>query len=165
MEIVQTEKKFQQQKHAILRWVFAWNTFYLIGDRLHLLYLLLLPSSLDRFWFVIAWFTLAASISAFSLALVVSMLLRDNLCAHEASNCVNQGPTDKLFLNKFSSALDVLSRSREASEWDLEEKQLAERHALNKQELKDRFYLQRTQMLARHQRVSSSACWKLFFSI
>lgn len=47
----------------------------------------------------------------------------------------------------------ICSRSREASEWDLEEKQLAERHHLNKQELKDRFYLQRTQMLARHQRV------------
>ncbi|MCP9258669.1 STE20-like serine/threonine-protein kinase [Dirofilaria immitis] len=47
---------------------------------------------------------------------------------------------------------DQQKESREASEWDLEEKQLAERHHLNKQELKDRFYLQRTQMLARHQR-------------
>uniref|UniRef100_A0A158RCI0 TPH domain-containing protein n=1 Tax=Thelazia callipaeda TaxID=103827 RepID=A0A158RCI0_THECL len=46
----------------------------------------------------------------------------------------------------------TILRSREASEWDLEEKQLAERHLLNKQELKDRFYLQRSQMFARHQR-------------
>lgn len=44
-------------------------------------------------------------------------------------------------------------RSREAAIWDLEERQLEERHALYKQELKDRFFLQRSQMLARHQRV------------
>ncbi|VBB29056.1 unnamed protein product [Acanthocheilonema viteae] len=52
----------------------------------------------------------------------------------------------------FQQQKHAILRSREASEWDLEEKQLAERHHLNKQELKDRFYLQRTQMLARHQR-------------
>uniref|UniRef100_A0A158Q818 Protein kinase domain-containing protein n=1 Tax=Elaeophora elaphi TaxID=1147741 RepID=A0A158Q818_9BILA len=52
----------------------------------------------------------------------------------------------------FQQQKHAVLRSREASEWDLEEKQLAERHHLNKQELKDRFYLQRTQMLARHQR-------------
>uniref|UniRef100_A0A0N5AZN8 TPH domain-containing protein n=1 Tax=Syphacia muris TaxID=451379 RepID=A0A0N5AZN8_9BILA len=43
-------------------------------------------------------------------------------------------------------------RSREAALWDLEEKQLDERHILYKQELKDRFFLQRSQMMARHQR-------------
>lgn len=54
-------------------------------------------------------------------------------------------------------------RSREASEWDMEEKQTLERHILYKQELKDRFYLQRTQMLARHQRVTSLAFWLYSF--
>lgn len=58
------------------------------------------------------------------------------------------------FLTFIFDFICYFSRSREASEWDLEEKQLAERHHLNKQELKDRFYLQRTQMLARHQRVN-----------
>ncbi|MFH4974455.1 hypothetical protein AB6A40_001164 [Gnathostoma spinigerum] len=43
-------------------------------------------------------------------------------------------------------------RTREASMWNLEERQLAEKRDLYKQELKERFHLQRTQMLARHQR-------------
>ncbi|VDK17288.1 unnamed protein product [Anisakis simplex] len=53
---------------------------------------------------------------------------------------------------KFQQQKHAVLRSREASEWDMEEKQTLERHILYKQELKDRFYLQRTQMLARHQR-------------
>ncbi|VDN55924.1 unnamed protein product [Dracunculus medinensis] len=52
----------------------------------------------------------------------------------------------------FQQQKHAVLRSREAAEWELEERQLTERHHLYKQELKDRFFLQRTQMFARHQR-------------
>ncbi len=45
--------------------------------------------------------------------------------------------------------------AREAEIWAIEERQLQERQQLYKQQLKDLFYLQRTQMLERHKRVCS----------
>ena len=58
------------------------------------------------------------------------------------------------------------SRSdREAAIWDLSEKSLHERHQLMKQQLKDQYFLQRHQLLKKHEKVmtpqgSSSAAQK-----
>ncbi|CAH2208403.1 jg24570, partial [Pararge aegeria aegeria] len=41
-------------------------------------------------------------------------------------------------------------RTREAALWELEEKQIHERHQLAKRQLKDEFLLRRHQMLVRH---------------
>ncbi|CAN0091989.1 unnamed protein product [Lampetra planeri] len=43
-----------------------------------------------------------------------------------------------------------LLRAREAGMWDLEERQMQERHQLMKQQLKEQFFLQRHQLLKRH---------------
>lgn len=43
--------------------------------------------------------------------------------------------------------------AREAAIWELEERQLQEKHQLSKRQLKDIFFLQRHQMLVRHEKV------------
>ncbi|KAK0396487.1 hypothetical protein QR680_001736 [Steinernema hermaphroditum] len=45
-----------------------------------------------------------------------------------------------------------LERSRESADWELEERRIIERQQLLKQALKDQFFLQRSHMLARHQK-------------
>ncbi|KAI3373852.1 hypothetical protein L3Q82_022433 [Scortum barcoo] len=45
-----------------------------------------------------------------------------------------------------------LVREREATIWDMEEKNLYERHQLLKQQLKDRYFLQRHQLLKKHEK-------------
>uniref|UniRef100_A0A1I7ZIZ5 Protein kinase domain-containing protein n=1 Tax=Steinernema glaseri TaxID=37863 RepID=A0A1I7ZIZ5_9BILA len=45
-----------------------------------------------------------------------------------------------------------LERSRESADWELEERRIIERQQLLKQALKDQFFLQRSNMLARHQK-------------
>ena len=42
-----------------------------------------------------------------------------------------------------------LMRAREAALWEMEERQLHEKHQLAKRQLKDMFFLQRHQMLVR----------------
>lgn len=48
-----------------------------------------------------------------------------------------------------------LLRSKEATIWELEERHMHERHALAKKQLKDIFFLQRHQMMTRHEKVRS----------
>ncbi|KAM9846781.1 serine/threonine-protein kinase 10 isoform 2-T2 [Aulostomus maculatus] len=54
--------------------------------------------------------------------------------------------TERNCLNKKHS----LVREREATIWDMEEKNLYERHQLMKQQLKDQYFLQRHQLLRKH---------------
>ena len=50
------------------------------------------------------------------------------------------------------------SRSeREAAIWDLSERNLHERHQLMKQQLKDQYFLQRHQLLKKHDKVNPDA--------
>uniref|UniRef100_A0A8C5MEE1 non-specific serine/threonine protein kinase n=1 Tax=Leptobrachium leishanense TaxID=445787 RepID=A0A8C5MEE1_9ANUR len=53
---------------------------------------------------------------------------------------------EREFLNKKQQLL----RDREAFIWDLEERQLQERHQLMKQQLKDQYFLQRHELLRKH---------------
>uniref|UniRef100_A0A3B4B2W5 non-specific serine/threonine protein kinase n=1 Tax=Periophthalmus magnuspinnatus TaxID=409849 RepID=A0A3B4B2W5_9GOBI len=46
-----------------------------------------------------------------------------------------------------------LIREREATTWEMEEKNLHERHQLLKQQLKDQYFLQRHQLLKKHEKV------------
>ena len=50
---------------------------------------------------------------------------------------------------QFLQQKQQLMRQREAAIWEMEEKQLHERHQLAKRQLKDMFFLQRHQMLVR----------------
>lgn len=52
----------------------------------------------------------------------------------------------------FVPSLIVLER--EATIWDMEEKNLYERHQLLKQQLKDQYFLQRHQLLKKHEKVN-----------
>lgn len=45
--------------------------------------------------------------------------------------------------------------AREAAVWELEERHLQEKHQLSKRQLKDIFFLQRHQMLVRHEKVKN----------
>ena len=54
---------------------------------------------------------------------------------------------------QFLQQKQQLRRQREAAIWEMEEKQLHERHQLAKRQLKDMFFLQRHQML-----VNTIAC-------
>lgn len=47
-----------------------------------------------------------------------------------------------------------LERTKEAAQWELEKRQMHERHQLANRQLKDIFFLQRHQMLVRHEKVS-----------
>ena len=46
-----------------------------------------------------------------------------------------------------------LLTAREAAIWELEERQLHEKHQLAKRQLKELFFLKRRQMLTRHEKV------------
>lgn len=48
----------------------------------------------------------------------------------------------------------VLFVAREAAVWEVEERQLHDKHQFLKSQLKDNFFLQRSQMLLRHQKVT-----------
>jgi len=48
-----------------------------------------------------------------------------------------------------------LSSDREACIWDLEERQQQEKHQLIKQQLKDQYFLQRHELLRKHEKVNS----------
>lgn len=47
----------------------------------------------------------------------------------------------------------VSSADREAALWEMEEHQLQERHQLVKQQLKDQYFLQRHDLLRKHEKV------------
>lgn len=53
---------------------------------------------------------------------------------------------------QFLQQKQQLMRGREAAIWELEEKQIHEKHQLAKRQLKDIFFLQRHQMLVRHEK-------------
>ena len=53
---------------------------------------------------------------------------------------------------QFLQQKQQLMRAREAALWDMEERQLHERHQLAKRQLKDMFFLQRHQMLVHHEK-------------
>jgi len=53
---------------------------------------------------------------------------------------------------QFLQQKQQLMRAREAALWEMEERQLHERHQLAKRQLKDMFFLQRHQMLVHHER-------------
>uniref|UniRef100_A0A8C5GZM2 non-specific serine/threonine protein kinase n=1 Tax=Gouania willdenowi TaxID=441366 RepID=A0A8C5GZM2_GOUWI len=55
-------------------------------------------------------------------------------------------------LQKFQEQLKREKKEREATMWDMEEKNLYERHQLLKQQLKDRYFLQRHQLLKKHEK-------------
>lgn len=46
-----------------------------------------------------------------------------------------------------------LRAAREAAMWELEERHLQEKHQLFKQQLKDQYFMQRHQLLKRHEKV------------
>ena len=52
---------------------------------------------------------------------------------------------------QFLQQKQQLMRAREAAIWEMEERQLHERHQLAKRQLKDMFFLQRHQMLVREE--------------
>ncbi|KAF2979514.1 hypothetical protein EK904_011737 [Melospiza melodia maxima] len=54
-----------------------------------------------------------------------------------------------------------LMRDREASIWDLEERQQQEKHQLIKQQLKDQYFLQRHELLRKHEKGSGEATFPL----
>merc|ERR1711962_26412 len=53
---------------------------------------------------------------------------------------------------QFLQQKQQLMRDREAALWEMEERQLHERHQLAKRQLKDMFFLQRHQMLVHHEK-------------
>ena len=53
---------------------------------------------------------------------------------------------------QFLQQKQQLMRAREAALWEMEERQLHERHQLAKRQLKDMFFLQRHQMLIHHEK-------------
>ena len=57
---------------------------------------------------------------------------------------------------QFLQQKQQLMRAREAAIWEMEERQLHERHQLAKRQLKDMFFLQRHQMLVRKLTKTSS---------
>lgn len=58
-----------------------------------------------------------------------------------------------LLERQFLQQKQQLQRAREAAIWELEERHLHEKHQLAKRQLKDIFFLQRHQMLVRHEKV------------
>ena len=70
--------------------------------------------------------------------------------AHESSlRRLNDTHREKIALldRQFLQQKQQLMRAREAAIWEMEERQLHERHQLAKRQLKDLFFLQRHQML------------------
>ncbi|XP_044740531.1 serine/threonine-protein kinase 10 isoform X3 [Chrysoperla carnea] len=73
--------------------------------------------------------------------------------SHESSlRRLNDSHREKIALmeRQFLQQKQQLMRAREAAMWELEEKQIHEKHQLSKRQLKDIFFLQRHQMLVRH---------------
>ena len=58
-----------------------------------------------------------------------------------------------LLERQFLQQKQQLERTKEAAQWDLEKRQMHERHQLANRQLKDIFFLQRHQMLVRHEKV------------
>lgn len=56
----------------------------------------------------------------------------------------------------------LLELEREATIWDMEEKNLYERHQLLKQQLKDQYFLQRHQLLKKHEKVNHCVAFCLY---
>lgn len=56
-------------------------------------------------------------------------------------------------MQSYGSNSPDLSTAREAGMWDLEERHLQEKHQLFKQQLKDQYFMQRHQLLKRHEKV------------
>ncbi|XP_017783976.1 PREDICTED: serine/threonine-protein kinase 10 isoform X2 [Nicrophorus vespilloides] len=76
--------------------------------------------------------------------------LNDN---HESSlRRLSDSHREKIALmeRQFLQQKQQLTRTREAALWEIEEKQIHEKHQLMKRQLKDIFFLQRHQMLIRH---------------
>ena len=59
-----------------------------------------------------------------------------------------------LLERQFLQQKQQLERTKEAAQWELEKKHMHERHQLANRQLKDIFFLQRHQMLVRHEKVS-----------
>lgn len=68
---------------------------------------------------------------------------------------LSESHRDKIALleRQFLQQKQQLQRAREASIWELEERHMHERHQQAKRQLKDIFFLQRHQMLVRHEKV------------
>ena len=68
---------------------------------------------------------------------------------------LSESHRDKLALleRQFLQQKQQLQRAKEAAIWELEERHLHEKHQLSKRQLKDSFFLQRHQMLVRHEKV------------
>ena len=77
--------------------------------------------------------------------------------SHDSSmKRLSESHRDKLALleRQFLQQKQQLQRAREAAIWELEERHMHEKHQLSKRQLKDSFFLQRHQMLVRHEKVS-----------
>lgn len=72
------------------------------------------------------------------------------------TNRLNQSHRDKLRLleRQYLQQKHQLKRGREAAIWELEEKHIFEKYQLLKKQLNDSFFLQRHQMIVRHEKVS-----------
>ena len=68
---------------------------------------------------------------------------------------LSESHRDKLALleRQFLQQKQQLMRAKEAAIWELEERHLHDKHQLQKRQLKDSFFLQRHQMLVRHEKV------------
>lgn len=53
-------------------------------------------------------------------------------------------------------SLGPVFTAREAAMWELEERHLQEKHQLFKQQLKDQYFMQRHQLLKRHEKVRAA---------
>jgi hypothetical protein len=76
--------------------------------------------------------------------------------SHDSSiKRLSESHRDKLALleRQFLQQKQQLQRAREAAIWELEERHMHEKHQLSKRQLKDSFFLQRHQMLVRHEKV------------
>lgn len=71
------------------------------------------------------------------------------------SQSVRDVPPDSLLVN--SPVCFFAELEREATIWEMEEKNLYERHQLMKQQMKDQYFLQRHQLLKKHEKVRSLA--------
>ena len=75
--------------------------------------------------------------------------------SHDSSiRRISDGHREKIALmeRQFLQQKQQLLRSRESAMWELEERQLHERHQLARRQLKEIFFLQRHQMLVRHEK-------------
>lgn len=85
---------------------------------------------------------------------------------HDASiKRLSESHREKIALleRQFLQQKQQLLRAREAAIWELEERHLHEKHVLSKRQLKDSFFLQRHQMLVRHEKVRKHANITLHF--